>query len=369
MNAELSPEKLKIKGATAYILVTGAAGYIGSVVAEELCRNGYPIIALDNLSQGHRAAVPREAIFIEGDLNDIDLIDRLFQNYPIEAVVHLAAHTHENESVRDPGMYFRNNVAALLNLLDAMRRYNVNRMVFSSSCAVYGNGRGQKIDENNLKEPVNPYGEAKLMVEKFLMWYWEAYKLGSVSLRYFNAAGATASHGESHNPETHLIPNIIKVALQQAKQVSVFGGDFSTPDGTCVRDYIHVSDIARANVLALNQLSERPGCRAYNLGSGVGYSVKEVIEMVRRISGTEIPVIFAPPRPGEPAVLVADATLVKTELGWEPQCSKLDTIIESAYRWTSRHPDGYGDRRKVDDLQKIVTACTAWGTGYRLCRG
>jgi UDP-glucose 4-epimerase len=370
MNAELLRDPKKIKGGTKrYILVTGAAGYIGSVVAEELFRHGHNIIALDNMSQGHLAAVPREATFIEGDLNDADLLDRIFQEYQIESVVHLAAYTLVSESVSNPAKYFQNNLSGALNLLNTMQRYQVSKMVFSSSCAIYNANQADKISESTPKEPINPYGEAKLMLEKILRWYWDAYGLSSVSLRYFNAAGATSSNGESHDPETHLIPNIINAALKKGKTVSVFGNKYPTPDGTCVRDYVHVSDIARAHILALRQLGEKAGCRAYNLGTGSGYSVLEVIDAVCRISGVDIPVVFSGPRPGDPPVLVADASLAKKELCWEPYFSDLETIIESAYRWMSQHQDGYKDKCRINELLKIISWQNAAETGYRLCRG
>ena len=369
MNAELLRNDIKIKGATAHILVTGAAGYIGSVVAEELSKHGHGIIALDNLSQGHAAAVPRDVKFIEGDLNDADLLDILFQNYQIDSVVHLASCTLVSESMGNPAKYFQNNLTAGLNLVNTMQRYQVKKMVFSSSCAIYSARQSDKINESTPKEPINPYGEAKLMFEKILNWYWEAYGLRSISLRYFNAAGATECHGESHDPETHLIPNVINTALKKRKNVTVFGKDYPTPDGTCVRDYVHVSDIARAHILALHQLGEKPGCRAYNLGASVGYSVMEVIDAVRKISGVDIPVNFSAPRPGDPPVLIADASLAKNELGWEPLSSKLDTIIESAYRWMSRNSDGYGDNSRVKELLKFVNWQNMAETGYRLCRG
>jgi UDP-glucose 4-epimerase len=362
MNAVLEPEDVKTEKATEYILVTGAAGYIGSVVVEELIKRGKDIVALDNLCQGHRDAVSGEAVFIEGDLNDSELLKRIFRNYRIDAVVHLAAHTLVGESVSNPEKYFRNNVVAGLNLLNNMCQHGVNKIVFSSSCAVYGRAHSAYIDESTPQAPINPYGEAKLMFEKFLKWYGQAYGLGSVSLRYFNAAGASESYGESHDPETHLIPNVIKVALGQVKNVTVFGTDYPTPDGSCVRDYVHVIDIARAHVLALKQLKGEAGCFAYNLGNGTGYSVLEVIEAVKKISGAEIPVVNGVPRPGDPPVLVADANLAKSSLGWEPVFSGLDSIIQSAYDWMKQHPQGYA-LSDVEDLIRVVNGYGNAGGG------
>jgi UDP-glucose 4-epimerase len=353
MNALLEPEEVKTQAAMEYIMVTGAAGYIGSVVSEELLKQGERIIALDNLSQGHRASLSGDAVFIEGDLNDSELLERIFRNYPVEAVVHLAAHTLVGESVSNPEKYFHNNVVAGLNMLNSMCRHGVNKIVFSSSCAVYGRARSSHIDESTLQSPINPYGEAKLMFERFLQWYSQAYGLRSVSLRYFNAAGASENCGESHDPETHLIPNVIKVALEQAENVSVFGTDYPTPDGSCVRDYVHVIDIARAHLLALKQMEQSAGCFAYNLGNGTGYSVLEVIEAVKKISGKEIPVVYGGRRAGDPPVLVADANLAKSKLGWEPVYPALETIIRSAYAWMKQHPHGY-KAREVNDLLRVV---------------
>jgi UDP-glucose 4-epimerase len=345
---------MKNKGNSEYILVTGAAGYIGSVVTELLVEQGESLLALDNLSQGHRASISEGVLFFRGDVNDMGLLDRIFRDFPIKAVVHLAADTLVGESVTNPAKYFRNNVVAGLNLLNTMCKYSVNKIVFSSSCAIFGQAQGSRIDENVAKLPINPYGEAKLIFEKFLYWYFKAYGLSSVSLRYFNAAGASERFGEHHVPETHLIPNIIKAALGQAEFVSVFGNNYPTEDGSCVRDYVHVIDIARAHVLALRQFDDNPVCRAYNLGNGTGYSVLNVINEVSRISGIRIPVVFAEPRAGDPPVLVADSTLARTELGWEPCYTDIGSIIESAHRWMKAHPYGYYDAEKAGDLFDIA---------------
>jgi UDP-glucose 4-epimerase len=324
-----------------YILVTGAAGYIGSVVTEELLKQGERIIALDNLTQGHQASVAEDAIFVQGDLKDSDLLDKLFRDYPIEAVVHLAARTLVGESVTNPAIYFQNNLVYGLNLLNTMRKYRAYKIVFSSSCAVYGHANEKTINEDTPKNPINPYGEAKLAFEKVLYWYAKSYGLSSISLRYFNAAGASARFGEDHSPETHLIPNVIKAALGQVKDITVFGSDYPTKDGSCIRDYVHVIDIARAHILALQQL-EKPGiCQAYNLGNGKGYSVLDIIDITRKVTGAEIPVVFSERRAGDPPILVADASLIKARLGWEPEYARIRDIIESAYKWMKRYPRGY----------------------------
>jgi UDP-glucose 4-epimerase len=285
--------------------------------------------------------VNKEAIFINGDLADVDLLEELFREYRIESVVHLAARTLVGESVTNPRLYFENNLVCGLNLLNAMCKYQVQKIVFSSSCAVYGQPRNSTITEDTPRNPINPYGEAKLALERVLYWYAGAYGLSSISLRYFNAAGASLHSGEDHNPETHLIPNVIRVALGQVKNVTVFGADYPTTDGSCIRDYVHVIDIALAHKLALQKL-DKPGiCRAYNLGNGKGYSVLEVIDVTRKITGAVIPVIISERRPGDPPILVANASLARAELGWEPSRAGLDVIIKNAYDWMKNHPDGY----------------------------
>jgi UDP-glucose 4-epimerase len=323
------------------ILVTGAAGYIGSVVAEELVKDGKHIITLDNLTQGHRESVTEGALFVRGDLGDAAFLDTLFRENRIDAVVHLAARTLVGESVTNPALYFENNLVYGLNLLNAMRKYQVQKIVFSSSCAVYGQPPGDTITENTPKNPINPYGEAKLAFEKALYWYAAAYGLSSISLRYFNAAGASERFGEDHDPETHLIPNVLKAALGRGKNITVFGTDYPTRDGSCIRDYVHVIDIARAHLLALQKLDGPGVCRAYNLGNGKGYSVLEVIDATRKVTGADIPVVLSERRPGDPPVLVAEAGLARAELGWEPVYTDLVEIIETAYKWTKNHPSGY----------------------------
>lgn len=324
------------------ILVTGAAGYIGSVVAEELVGEGHRVIALDNLQQGHRQALAPEAAFVGGDLASREDLDGVFRAHRIEAVVHLAADSLVEASVRDPARYFRSNVANGLNLLSAMLEHGVGRIVFSSTAAVYGEPESVPIGESHPERPVNPYGESKLMFERILARFREAYGMSYISLRYFNAAGASRRCGEDHRPETHLIPRIFRVALGEDESIPVFGTDYDTPDGTCVRDYIHVLDIARAHTLALKAM-DGIGGRIFNLGSSRGYSVTEVIQAAREITGADITVQKMARRPGDPARLVASYARIQSELGWEPAGSDLGSIIGSAWEWQKRHPRGYQD--------------------------
>jgi UDP-glucose 4-epimerase len=322
------------------ILVTGAAGYIGSIVAEQLTEQGHRVIAVDNLQQGHRQALDAEADFILADLGDRDALDDIFLNREIEAVMHFAADSIVPESMSDPQKYFQNNVVYGLNLLNTMIKNNVLNLIFSSSAAVYGEPQAIPITESAALAPVNPYGECKLMFEKILKWYGAAYRLNSISLRYFNAAGASPLHGEHHTPETHLIPNVLKVALKKAGSVSIFGTDYDTPDGSCVRDYVHVIDIAEAHIRALDRIKDA-GVRAYNLGSEKGYSVLEVVRTAENVTGIKIPMLVGPRREGDPPVLVASSGLAKKELGWNLRFSQLEYIVKSAWLWQSKFPDGY----------------------------
>ena len=324
------------------VLVTGAAGYIGSIVTEQLLWEGYRVIALDNLQQGHREAVAPEATFIEADLADSQALDMVFRHYSIEAVMHLAAETVVEYSMSDPGRFFRTNVVYGVDLLDTMLRHNVNKLIFSSTAAVYGEPEAIPVEETHLLRPVNAYGESKLMFEHILHWYGQAYGLKSISLRYFNAAGASERYGGDQRPETHLIPIVLKVALGQSDRVSIFGTDYDTRDGSCIRDYVHVLDIAAAHLLSLECL-DNPGTKAYNLGNGEGYSVMEVIEAARRVTGAEIPSRACPRRAGDPAALVASSRLARSKLGWQPKYADLESIIESAWQWQRKHPHGYGE--------------------------
>jgi len=322
------------------VLITGGAGYIGSVVTEELLNDGHQAIVYDSLYKGHRAAVDSHAKFVRGDLNDsLKLRAALTENH-IDAVVHMAADSLVGESVELPAKYYRNNVVNGLNVLDAMRDCDVRKLVFSSTAAVYGEPEKQPIEEIDPTNPTNPYGETKLAFERALNWYENAHGLRYASLRYFNAAGATSQFGEWHDPETHLIPLVLQAANGARANVQIFGDDYPTRDGTCVRDYIHVIDLARAHVLALNILEQRSAI--YNLGcGGDGYSVKEVIDVAHDVVGKEIPTRIVPRRAGDPAVLIASSARIKNELGWEPKFQDLRLIVESAWEWLSAHPQGY----------------------------
>jgi UDP-glucose 4-epimerase len=318
------------------VVVTGGAGYIGSVVAAELLRGGHGVVVVDNLAKGHREAVPPGARFVHADLLDRPRLAEALDG--AEAVVHLAAWSLVGESVSDPAKYYQNNVVAGLALLDAMRDEGIARLVFSSTAAVYGEPARQPIGETDPTAPTNPYGQTKLAFEEALRWWHAAYGLRSVSLRYFNAAGATDTLGEDHDPETHLIPIVLQTAAGQRPEVAIFGDDYPTPDGTCIRDYIHVVDLARAHVLALEALvDDRVTTTAYNLGcGGDGYSVRAVIDAARRVTGREIPVRIGPRRPGDPARLIASSARIQAELGWVPARQSLDEIIGSAWRWKQR---------------------------------
>jgi UDP-glucose 4-epimerase len=322
------------------VLVTGGAGYIGSVVAEGLLKDGHDVVVYDNLYKGHRASVAPEAKFVEADLLDGEQLRRTLLDGQIEAVIHMAANSLVGESVTEPAKYYRNNVVAGLVLLDAMRESNVRRIVFSSTAAVYGEPSKQPIEETDPTNPTNTYGETKLAFERALRWYENAYNIHYAILRYFNAAGATERCGEAHDPETHLIPVVLQAAAGRRAQVEIYGEDYPTRDGTCVRDYIHVVDLARAHILALDILDERSAI--YNLGcGGEGYSVREVIETAREVTGVDIPVNASPRRAGDPAVLIASSARIRQELGWMPERQDLRTIIQSAWTWMQQHPDGY----------------------------
>ena len=321
------------------IFVVGGAGYIGSICVELLLDEGHEVTVFDNLSEGHRRAVDERAGFIGGDLSRREEITRALAETKPDAVMHFAANALVGESMENPSKYFRNNVCAGINLLDAMRETGVGRIVFSSTCATFGPPERVPIDESLPQRPINPYGESKLLFEKILRWYDEIHGLKYVALRYFNAAGATEKFGEDHRRETHLIPNILKVALGQKPQVEIYGTDYETPDGTCIRDYIHILDLSRAHILALG--AKQSAC--YNLGTGGGSSVREVIDVCREVTGQKIPVAEKPRRPGDPPRLIAASEKIKRELGWQPQFQNLRAIIESAWRWHQRFPDGYGD--------------------------
>ncbi len=321
------------------ILVVGGAGYIGSVCAELLLDQGHGVTIFDNLSEGHRRALDPRAAFVEGDLVDRQLIEKTLSKQQPDAVMHFAANALVGESMQNPSKYFRNNIANGLNLLDAMISGGVEKIIFSSTCAIFGPPDRVPIDETMTPRPINPYGESKLAFEKILRWYGEIHGLKFVSLRYFNAAGASAKFGEDHRVETHLIPNVLKVALGQKPTVEIFGTDYETPDGTCIRDYIHIVDLARAHILALNVTRGA----FYNLGTGGGASVRDIIDSCRKITGRNIDIVEKPRRPGDPPRLIASSEKIKRELGWQPQFQSLDAIIESAWKWHQKFPRGYED--------------------------
>jgi UDP-glucose 4-epimerase len=325
------------------ILVTGGAGYIGSVMVELLRVRGETVVVLDNLSRGHRAAVDASVPFYEGNIGDRTLVKRICAEHQVNACIHFAAVAYVGESVTEPQRYFDNNVAQAIGLLEALLASQVRRLVFSSTCATYGEPVRVPIDETHPQQPTNPYGWSKLMVEKILAAYDHAYALKYVALRYFNACGALSNRGEDHSPETHIIPNVLLTALGQVPQVSVFGSDYPTPDGTAIRDYIHVADLGTAHLLALEHLRRGGQSDCINLGNGQGYSVMEVIEAARRVTGQPIAVKLEPRRPGDPSRLVADAAKARAVLGWQPEYPDLETILRSAWDWHQTHPHGYAE--------------------------
>ena len=326
------------------ILVTGGAGYIGSHVVKELLRQGHKPIIFDNLQTGHRKTT-KDALFIEGDLSDQKKLKETFQAYQIDTVIHFAADSLVGESVQNPLKYFNNNVKNSLNLIEIMEEFKVKKIVFSSSGAVYGEPKEIPITEEHPCAPTNPYGETKWIFEKVLQAYHNSKKLNFISLRYFNAAGADPEGGlgEDHSQETHLIPLVIRAALD-GTSVPVYGTDYNTPDGTCIRDYIHVDDLANAHILALRKLEKEKMSGIYNLGNGNGYSVREVIETVKKVTGRKVAAVNSPRRPGDPARLVASSKKIKEELGWIPKYPDLETIVETAWEWHKNHPKGYDDK-------------------------
>jgi UDP-glucose 4-epimerase len=323
------------------ILVTGGAGYIGSVVVAQLLERGYEPVVYDDLLHGHRAALGKDVKLIVGDIGDRAALDRVFAEYQPQAVMHFAAFIEAGESMQHPERFFRNNTANALTLLEAMLAHNVKRFVFSSTAALYGTPEKTPIEENAPLRPTNAYGESKLLVEQMLDWLNRIHRLRYSCLRYFNAAGAAGEQGEDHHPESHLIPLALQVALGTRKELAIFGTDYRTPDGTCVRDYIHVADLASAHLLVLEALQDRDKL-IYNLGNGRGFSVREVIETVRKVTGHAIPARESPRRPGDPAVLVASSEKIKKELGWKPKYADLESIVGSAWEWRQAHPNGYG---------------------------
>ncbi|MCK4412861.1 MAG: UDP-glucose 4-epimerase GalE [Candidatus Eisenbacteria sp.] len=324
------------------VLVTGGAGYIGSVTAERLLEAGHEVLVADNLSRGHRRAVPEGARLEVLDIRDQEPLARLMAAAGIECVMHFSAASLVGESMEHPGEYFDNNVTGMIRLLRAMGRVGVGRIIFSSTAAVYGEPGHVPITESDPIAPTNPYGESKTISERILDWHRRIHGLQYAALRYFNAAGASSNRGEDHAPETHLIPLALNAAAGRLETLSVFGQDYPTPDGTCIRDYIHVCDLADAHILALEHLGELEET-TFNLGNGEGYSVREVIDVVGRVTGRRVPLRDAPRRPGDPARLVASAERARKLLGWRPQRAELETIVGDAWRWMERFPGGYGD--------------------------
>lgn len=327
---------------TMAILITGGAGYIGSHTARELKDQGRDIVIYDNLSRGHRQAVEGMPLVV-GDLMDTDILAKTIEEYNVDSVIHFAAESQVGESMADPQKYYINNVSGTLNLLKVMKEKNVNKIVFSSTAATYGEPERIPIDEESSKNPTSVYGRTKLMMEQILEDYDMAYGLKYVALRYFNAAGAHISGeiGEDHEPETHLIPIIMQVLLGKREAISIFGTDYPTPDGTCIRDYIHVTDLAQAHILALDALYDGMESRIYNLGNGNGFSVKEVIDTVEKVTGKKVPRVEEGRRPGDPAVLIASSQKIIKELGWKPRYNTLEKIIETAWNWHKNHPNGF----------------------------
>jgi len=332
-----------------HILVTGGAGYVGSATAAYFLAAGHQVTVFDSLVKGHRAAIPQGAGFVKGDLGDPAALDILFQTQTFDAVAHFAAFIEAGESMQLPGKYFYNNVSNTRNLLDAMIQYGVKRLIFSSTAAVYAN-KNAALSETDPIAPANVYGETKLMIERMLHWYNRVAGLQYAALRYFNACGAMLDaqgnpvRGEDHHPETHLIPLTLQVPLGKRDAVYIFGTDYNTPDGTCVRDYIHIEDLASAHVLALEALGNGHDHMTYNLGNGRGYTVREVVNMAREVTGIDFPAIETDRRPGDADVLIASSELINDELGWQPRFPDLRDIIASAWKWHTTHPRGYDDQ-------------------------
>jgi UDP-glucose 4-epimerase len=328
------------------VLVTGGAGYIGSHTVMELISRGEEVVVVDNLTTGHKDAV-RGGKLIVCDLRDEAAMRQVFLHHEIESVIHFAANSLVGESMSHPGKYYHNNVYGTLCLLERMQEAGVGRIIFSSTAATYGNPKRVPIEEDDVTEPTNAYGETKLTMERMMRWFDTAHGIKYVSLRYFNAAGAheDGKIGEDHQPETHLIPLILQVALGQRESIGLFGDDYPTADGTCIRDYIHVQDLADAHVLALHQLRAGSSSNIYNLGNGRGFSVREVVEAARHITGHPIPANIQPRRAGDPAVLIASSARAASELGWQPKRNSLEAMIASAWKWHQSHPRGYGDQK------------------------
>jgi len=325
-----------------HVLVTGGAGYIGSAMVHTLVQDGYEVTVVDNLSQGHRAAVHSDAAFVEGDLRSRDLVDDVLREHHPDAIMHFASKSLVGESMEDPMLYLDQNVRCGANLMHSAVEHGVDRFILSSTANLFGDPEKMPIDEEERVDPGSPYGESKRILERMLHWLDELDRLRFATLRYFNAAGAVSPDlGEDHDPETHLIPIVLEVAQGKREKIEIYGDDYDTPDGTCVRDFVHVLDLAQAHILALEALDD--GSRVYNLGNGNGYSVREVIDTAREVTGCDIPAEAGSPRPGDPATLVASSTKIREELGWSPNYDTLEDIVSSAWAWHQKHPDGYDD--------------------------
>jgi UDP-glucose 4-epimerase len=331
------------------ILVVGGAGYVGSTSVETFTHAGHAVTVYDDLSTGHAAAVVKPARLVRGSIEDQARLEGVLRQERIDAVLHCAAKSLVGESMADPGLYYRNNVAGGVDLLEAMRAAGVTRLVYSSSAAVYGEPRRVPIAEADRTEPINPYGATKLAFEGVMRWFAASHDFRAISLRYFNVAGATARNGEDHEPETHLMPLVLRVAAGEASHVQIFGQDYSTPDGTCIRDFIHVRDLAAGHLLALEATGDTdPSLEVYNLGSAAGFSVREVVEAARKVTGRSIPARVVKRRLGDPPVLVASSRRARRELGWQPEHSKLEEMLGDAWAWTLAHPNGYAPSAKTD---------------------
>jgi UDP-glucose 4-epimerase len=328
------------------ILVTGGAGYIGSHTVAALLARNEDVVVIDNLQQGHEASV-LGGVFYKGDIRDTDILDKVFAENDIDAVIHFAANSLVGDSMENPGKYYHNNVYGAICLLEKMKTSGVKKIVFSSTAATYGEPKSVPVLESDPTSPTNTYGETKLAMEKMMKWFDIAHGIKFVALRYFNAAGAheNGKIGEDHSPETHLVPLILQVPLGQREHIAIYGDDYPTPDGTCIRDYLHVSDLADAHILALDMLHKGGESNVYNLGSGKGFSVKEMIEVARKVTGHPIPAIVQTRRAGDPAVLVASSDKIKQQLGWNPSRDSLETIIQTAWNWHQQHPNGYGKQK------------------------
>ena len=323
------------------VLVTGGAGYIGSITTEQLIIKGYEVVVFDNLFQGHKNAVHPKAVFIEGDLANKKALEKVFSEHHIDAIMHFASYTLVGESVQKPFLYLGDNIRNGLNLLEVAVNYGVRKFILSSTANLFDNPEEIPIAEDEHIIPGSPYGESKYLLERILHWLDRTVEFRYAALRYFNASGASETYGEHHDPETHLIPLILQVCLGKREHIEIFGDDYPTKDGTCVRDYIHVIDLAQAHILALEALVD--GSRKYNLGSGKGFSIREVIQAVQDVTGKKVPTIIGSRRPGDPAVLIASSELIRHELGWQPRYTDLRSIIESAWHWHQQHPNGYSE--------------------------